>query len=60
MASSSAKGIRAGRAYVELFADDSKLVRGLRNAGKRLESWGKGIHRHADDGGGQGGCSNPP
>jgi len=40
---SSASGIRAGRAYVELFADDSKLVRGLRNAGKRLESWGKGI-----------------
>jgi hypothetical protein len=29
---SEAKGIRAGRAFVELFADDSKLVRGPRAA----------------------------
>ena len=29
---SSTQGIRAGRAFVELFADDSKLVRGLRRA----------------------------
>ena len=28
----SAGGIRAGRAFVELFADDSKLLRGLRRA----------------------------
>jgi transposase InsO family protein len=41
----SAKGIRAGRAFVELFADDSKLVRGLRRAEKtelpkaRLIGW---------------------
>ena len=27
-----AQGIRAGRAFVELFADDSKLVRGLKAA----------------------------
>jgi len=29
---SSARGIRAAGAFVELFADDSKLVRGLRRA----------------------------
>ena len=33
--------IRAGKAFVELFADDSKLVRGLRRAQKRLVSFGK-------------------
>ena len=27
-----ASGIRAGRAFVELFADDRALVRGLRSA----------------------------
>ena len=35
--------IRAGRAFVELFADDSKLVRGLKAASRKLEAWGKGI-----------------
>ncbi len=35
--------IRAGRAFVELFADDSKLVRGLRRAGKKLEAFGKKV-----------------
>lgn len=30
------RSIRAGRAFVEMFADDSKLVRGLRRAEKRL------------------------
>ena len=36
----STQGIRAGRAFVELFADDSKLVRGLRRAEKRLKAFG--------------------
>jgi hypothetical protein len=35
--------IRAGRAFVELFADDSKLVRGLRRAEKKLKAFGNGI-----------------
>jgi len=37
------QGIRAGRAFVELFADDSKLVRGLRAAEKKLKAFGQGI-----------------
>lgn len=36
-------GIRAGRAFVELFADDSKLVRGLKSAERKLKAWGAGI-----------------
>lgn len=36
-------GIRAGRAFVELFADDSRLVRGLRAAEKKLKAFGQGI-----------------
>ncbi len=39
----SAKGIRAGRAFVELFADDSKLVRGLRRAEKKLKAFGSRV-----------------
>lgn len=39
----SAQGIRAGRAFVELFADDSKLVRGLRAAEKKLKAFGDSI-----------------
>jgi len=39
----SPQGIRAGRAFVELFADDSKLVRGLRAAEKKLKAFGQGI-----------------
>jgi len=39
----SSQGIRAGRAFVELFADDSKLVRGLRRAEKRLKAFGDRI-----------------
>lgn len=35
--------IRAGRAFVELFADDSKLVRGLRAAEKKLRAWGQSV-----------------
>lgn len=38
----SAKGIRAGRAFVELFADDTALARGLRRAQKRLQAFGEG------------------
>ena len=38
-----AKGIRAGRAYVELFADDSKLVRGLRQAQRKLRAFGGSV-----------------
>jgi len=38
-----ARGIRAGRAFVELFADDSKLVRGLRRAEKKLKAFGQSI-----------------
>ena len=39
----SSQGIRAGRAFVELFADDSQLARGLRAAERRLKAWGAGI-----------------
>jgi len=42
-AGSTSGGIRAGRAFVELFADDSKLVRGLRAAEKKLKAFGQGI-----------------
>ena len=35
--------IRAGRAFVELFADDSKLVRGLRSAERKLRAFGNNI-----------------
>jgi len=38
-----ARGIRAGRAFVELFADDSKLVRGLRRAEKRIKAFGQSV-----------------
>ena len=37
------QGIRAGRAFVELFADDSKLVRGLRRAEKKLRAFGDSV-----------------
>jgi len=39
----STQGIRAGRAFVELFADDSKLVRGLRRAEKKLKAFGNSV-----------------
>ncbi len=35
--------IRAGRAFVELFADDSRLVRGLKRAEAKLRAFGEGI-----------------
>ena len=37
------QGIRAGKAYVELFADNSKLVRGLRLAEKKVKAFGERI-----------------
>ncbi len=39
----SSQGIRAGKAFVELFADDTKLVRGLKAAEQRLKAFGAGI-----------------
>jgi hypothetical protein len=39
----SARDIRAGRAFVELFADDSNLVRGLKSAQSKLAAWGAAI-----------------
>jgi hypothetical protein len=35
--------IRAGRAFVELFADDSRLVRGLRRAQRKLRAFGTAV-----------------
>ena len=35
--------IKAGRAYVEVFADKSKLVRGLDSISRDLTAWGKSI-----------------
>ncbi len=39
----SAGGIRAGRAYVELTADDSKLAAGLRSAQRKLQAFGASV-----------------
>ena len=41
----SARAIRAGQAFVELFTDDSKLVRGLRRAEKQLKAFGARIKK---------------
>ncbi len=38
-----ARSIRAGAAYVELFVNDSKLVRGLQSANKKLKAFGDAI-----------------
>jgi predicted HAD superfamily Cof-like phosphohydrolase len=40
----SGQGIRAGAAYVELFTDDSRLIRGLRAAQGRLRAFGAAVH----------------
>ncbi len=37
------KSIRAGRAFVELFVDENKLVRGLRAAEDKLRAFGASI-----------------
>lgn len=39
----SARAIRAGAAYVELLVNDNKLVRGLRNAQRKLNNFGGGL-----------------
>jgi len=41
----SARGIRAGAAYIELYANDNKLVRGLSRAQKRLKAFGSSVQR---------------
>lgn len=38
-----AQGIRAGQAFVEIFADDSKLARGLKQAQARLKTFADGV-----------------
>ena len=39
------QGIRAGRAFVELFADDSRLVRGLRASERKIKAFGTSIRK---------------
>ena len=39
----SSGAIRAGRAFVELFADDSKLARGLKNAQRKVGAFAGGV-----------------
>ena len=41
----SAGAVRAGKAYVELFATDNALVRGLKAAEKKVKAWGAGLQR---------------
>ena len=41
----SARDIRAGAAYVELYANDNKLTRGLNRASKRLKAFGAGVKK---------------
>jgi len=41
----SARGIRAGAAYVELYAQDNRLVRGLKRAQRRLARFGVGVRK---------------
>jgi hypothetical protein len=40
-----AQGIRAGAAYIELSTSDSKLVRGLRSASRRLSAFGGAVRQ---------------
>jgi TP901 family phage tail tape measure protein len=42
MAASSG-AVRAGKAQVELFLEDSEFIRGLNKSSKRLKEWGEGI-----------------
>jgi TP901 family phage tail tape measure protein len=37
------RGIRAGAAYVELYADNNKLSRGLKSAGVKLKAFGRSV-----------------
>ncbi len=38
-----AGGIRAGAAFIELYANDAKLVKGLQGASRRLKAFGAGL-----------------
>ena len=38
-----ASGIRAGKAFVELFVDNRRLARGLRQASTQLRAWGQSM-----------------
>jgi len=37
------RSVRAGRAFVELFTDDKRLVRGLRAAERKLKAFGANV-----------------
>ena len=37
------KGIKAGKAYVEIYADNSRLSRGLRAASAKLKAFGASV-----------------
>lgn len=37
--------VRAGRAFVEIFVDDSRLIRGLRKAQARLKAFGQSVQK---------------
>lgn len=39
------RGVKAGKAYVELFADDNKLVRGLRRAQRKIKAFGASVQQ---------------
>lgn len=41
----SGSAIKAGKAFVELYADDSKLVRGLKSGEGRMKAWGASVTR---------------
>ena len=43
MAAGKAGAIRAGRAFVELFIDDSQVQRGLQSAGRRIQDFGRSL-----------------
>ena len=53
-------GVPAGRAFVELFADDSRLVRGLRRAQRKLRAFGTAVRGIALKMAGLGAAITPP
>jgi len=52
--------VRAGRAFVELFGDDTKLTRALESSKRRLQSWAGSIARVGAIAGGAGGALFAP
>jgi len=44
MAKAGAGAIRAGKAFIEFFADDRQLRRGLQRASKKLKAFGEGVN----------------